>query len=282
MGIVNVSPDSFAGDGLADAEAAIAQGRRFVAEGADLLDVGGESTRPGAPPVPAAEELRRVLPVVEALAGAGTGPSASSGQAERLGVPIAVDTSKASVARAALAAGAWLVNDVTGFQGDPDLPGVVAQAGAGAVAMANHRQPLPRSDLTPLGMTPAGDGHESALVRSTMARWALSVERAARSGLARDRILLDPGLGFGLRPEHSLALLRRLPDLRAYGHAILVGPSRKGFIGHALGGLPVGERLEGTLAAVALAIAGGADVVRVHDVRAAHRVRLVTDAVTRG
>ncbi|MGH2367583.1 MAG: dihydropteroate synthase, partial [Chloroflexota bacterium] len=233
MGIVNVSPDSFAGDALSTSREAIDQGLRFVAEGADLLDVGGESTRPGGSPVAPDAEIRRVVPVIEGL-------SAAS-------VPISVDTSKAVVARAALAAGACLVNDVTGLLGDPAIAGVVAEARAGAVAMANHRLALPTGAA------------RRTIVDRTLARWAASLQIADRAGLPRAQVILDPGLGFGLRPASSLALLRHLPDLRRLGHPLLVGPSRKGFIGEALGGLPVEERLEGTLAAVALAIADGAD-----------------------
>ena len=277
MGVVNASPDSFAGDGLSSADDAVAQGLRFAGEGADILDVGGQSTRPGASPVDAAAEARRVLPVIERLAAA-------------THVPISVDTSRASVARAALAAGACIVNDVTGLLDDPAMAEAVAAAGAAAVVMANHRLTLPahllaNHRLKPpahlLADLPAEAQPGQSLVEQTIARWRASLAAADLAGLPRQRLIVDPGLGFGLRPERSLRLLRRLPELRSVGRPILVGPSRKGFIGHALGGLPVAERLEGTLAAVALAIAGGADVVRVHDVRATHRVRLVADAVCR-
>lgn len=261
MGIVNRSPDSFAGDGLTSAAAAIEHGLRQVEAGADLLDVGGESTRPGAPAVEPARQLERIMPVVEALAG-------------QAGVPVSVDTSSAVVARQALTAGAWLINDVSGLMGDAEMAGVVAAAGAGVVVMANHRLP-------PHPLSPSPGRGEGKLVAGTHARWEQSLRRAGQAGLAPERIVLDPGLGFGLAPAASLALLRHLPRLRRPGHALLVGPSRKGFIGAALGGLPVEERLEGTLAAVTLAIAGGADAVRVHDVRAVDRVRRLADAVCR-
>jgi dihydropteroate synthase len=268
MGIVNASPDSFAGDGASSPADAIRRGWELVAEGADLLDIGGESTRPGAPHVADDVQLGRLLPVVEALAASG--------------VPISVDTASAPVAAAALAAGAWLVNDVTGLRGDPGLAAVVAARGAGMVVLANHR--LPR---------PAAAAGGADVVTLTLARWRESLALAAGAGVAPAQIILDPGLGFGLAPTRSLELLRRLPELRRAGdqpdisgapplrHALLVGPSRKGFIGWALGNLPVEARLEGTLAAVALAIAGGADIVRVHDVAAVQRVRRFADAVVR-
>jgi dihydropteroate synthase len=229
-------------------------------------------------------ELARVLPVVAALA--------------RTGLPISIDTSSAVVARAALDAGAWLVNDVTGLTGDPAMAPLVAGRGAGVVVMANHRLPLPPGASR--GLAQGGD-----VVALTRERWRASLATASEAGIPPDRIVLDPGLGFGLAPARSLELLRRLPELRGGGppgplpspfplpfpsplplpfplpFPLLVGPSRKGFVGWALGGLPVEERLEGTLAAVALAIAGGADVVRAHDVRATHRVRLLADAVCR-
>ncbi len=289
MGIVNCSPDSFSGDGAMHPAEAVARGRRLVEEGADLLDVGGESTRPGAVPVSTAEELRRVVPVVLALA-------------QSVRVPISIDTTKAAVARAALAAGALIVNDVSGFMNDPEMAGVVAEYGAAAVVMANHRLPLPPAtsgesscslpaspDL--MAQTPA-PAHGSRcplrplppapdLIAQTRRRWTASLALAEVQGVPRHRLIVDPGLGFGLQPERSLELLRRLPELVAFGLPLLVGPSRKGFIGHFTGDLPVQERLEGTLAAVALAIASGADIVRVHDVRAAHRVRLFADALCR-
>jgi dihydropteroate synthase len=276
MGIVNASPDSFAGDGASSPADAIRRGRQLVAEGADLLDIGGESTRPGAPPVSDDVQLRRLLPVVEALASSG--------------VPISVDTSSAQVATAALDAGAGLVNDVTGLRGDPDLAAVVAGRGAGVVVLANHRLPRPAALTEATGVV-------TDVVTLTRARWQESLALAAGAGVAPGQIILDPGLGFGLAPARSIELLRRLPELLMaptssdrptdrlstppIRQALLVGPSRKGFVGWALGGLPVEARLEGTLAAVALAIAGGADVVRVHDVAAVQRVRRFTDAVWR-
>jgi dihydropteroate synthase len=272
MGIVNASPDSFAGDGASSPADATRHGRQLIAEGADLLDIGGESTRPGAPRVADDVQLGRLLPVVEALAASG--------------VPISVDTSSAPVAEAVLAAGARLVNDVTGLRADPGLAAVVAARGAGIVVLANHRLPRPAAGA-------GGPDGVTDVVTLTLARWRESLALAAGAGVAPSQIILDPGLGFGLAPARSLELLRRLPELRGAGdrpdvpgirpcrHALLVGPSRKGFIGWASGNLPVEARLEGTLAAVALAIAGGADVVRVHDVAAVQRVRRLVDAVVR-
>jgi dihydropteroate synthase len=317
VGIVNCSPDSFAGDGRAAAAGAVAHGLRLANEGADVLDVGGESTRPGADPVAETEELRRVLPVVEALAAPG-------------GVAVSVDTSKAAVAAAALDAGASIVNDVRALLADPRMAEVVASHGAWAMLMDNRLAPRPvprptrdgggagqapaarvgagdgpkpagadgrtghtgRSDASPGPRALGGfaprvpdDGRGGGIV-TAVAEWlAVRVGAAVAAGIARDRIVVDPGLGFGKTPRQSLVLLRDLGEIRCHpalaGLPLLVGPSRKGFIGHVLG-LPVEERLEGTLAAVALAVAGGADLVRVHDVRAAVRCARLADAVVRG
>ncbi len=242
MGVLNATPDSFSGDGLdRDVEGLVARGLRLAADGAAILDVGGESTRPGATPVGADEELRRVIPVVRELA-------------RRCARAISVDTGKAAVAEAALGAGATIVNDVWGL-GDPGLASVAARHGAWLVVTHNG---WTRGDK---------DAPGEVVVRVALALAEL-VERARYAGVRRERIVVDPGLGFGKGPEHSLELLRRLGELRARfpEQLLLIGPSRKGFTGHALGGAPAGERLEGTLACVALAVAAGADMVRVHDV----------------
>lgn len=252
MGIVNVTPDSFSGDGLLGAlPAAIALGRRQRAEGAAILDVGGESTRPGATPVAAAEQLARVLPVIAALAAESS--------------TISIDTTSARVADAALRAGARIVNDVSSFT-DPDIVRVAADHGAWLVA--THNGWILRDS----------DGRD--VVDRVIAALDRLVALAVRGGMAAERIVVDPGLGFGKTPAESLALLRCLPELRARfpRQLLLVGPSRKGFIGQVLD-LPVGERLEGTLACVALAVAAGADIVRVHDVRAASRVARMAQAI---
>ncbi len=252
MAILNLTPDSFSGDGLAAApDTALARALDAVAAGADLLDVGGESTRPGATPVTATEELARVVPLIRALAG-------------RVSVPIAVDTSKAAVAAAALAAGATLINDVRGLQADPDLAAVAARAGVPVVVM-HDQVPDDRGDL----------------LASIVGELARRLDRALAAGIAWEQLIIDPGFGFGKGPRENLELLRRLGEIRVLGRPILAGTSRKGTIGRVLG-LPPDERVEGTAATVALAIAGGADIVRVHDVRAMVRVARMTDAVVRG
>ncbi len=252
MAILNLTPDSFSGDGLAAApDTALARALDAVAAGADLLDVGGESTRPGATAVTATEESARVVPLIRALAG-------------RVDVPIAVDTSKAAVAEAALAAGATLINDVRGLQADPDLAAVAARAGVPVVVM-HDQVPDDRSDL----------------LASIVGELARRLDRALAAGIAWEQLIIDPGFGFGKGPRQNLELLRRLGEMRTLGRPILAGTSRKGTIGRVLG-LPPDERVEGTAATVALAIAGGADIVRVHDVRAMVRVARMADAVVRG
>ncbi|HEY8475450.1 MAG TPA: dihydropteroate synthase [Chloroflexota bacterium] len=264
MGVINVTPDSFSGDGVGlDLDAAVAQGERFAAEGADILDVGGESTRPGASPVTAEEEARRVVPVVRELA-------------RRVDVPISVDTMKAEVARQALEAGAVMVNDVWGLRHDPEMARVVAEAGAAVVLMHNRTAP-PR--LTPLGGHYPNVPYRDLLGEIVL--WlAESIDLALAAGVAWDRIVVDPGIGFGKGREQNLEILRRLGELRALGRPILLGTSRKSFIGLTLN-LPVDQRVEGTAATIALGIANGADVVRVHDVREMVRVARMTDAVVR-
>jgi dihydropteroate synthase len=253
MGILNLTPDSFSGDGLAgtDPDTVAAAAERAVADGAHLLDLGAESTRPGHAPVPAAEELARLLPALRAVRA-------------RVDVPLSIDTSKAAVAEAALAAGADLVNDVRGLLRDPDLAAVVARAGAPAVVM---------HDLEPDGR---GD-----LVTSVLRELSRRLDRALAAGIAWENLVVDPGFGFGKDWRQNLELLRRLGDLRVLGRPVLSGTSRKSTIGKVLG-LPPGDRLEGTAATVALAVAGGADLVRVHDVRAMARVAAMSDAVVRG
>ncbi len=256
QGILNVTPDSFSDGGrFLDPAAAVARGRAMAEEGADLLDGGGESTRPGSAPVPEAEERARVIPVIRALA-------------RDVAVPISVDTSKASVAAAALEAGAAMVNDVTALRGDPAMAGVLARAGGALVLM--HMQGEPR--------TMQAAPRYGEVVAEVAAFLRERVEAAVAAGIAREQLLVDPGIGFGKTLEHNLEILRRLGELRSIGRPILVGPSRKSFLG-ALLDLPVGERLEGTLAAVAACVLRGALVVRVHDVRAAARAVRVAAAL---
>jgi dihydropteroate synthase len=256
MGVLNVTPDSFSDGGrFAAVEAAVEAGLAQFAEGADVVDVGGESTRPGARPVPADEEIRRVVPVVEAL------------RRRHRGF-VSVDTTKAAVARAALDAGADLVNDVSGFRFDPAMAALVAERRVPAVVM--HL----RGDFPGMHRQPAyGD-----VAREVVHELAERLRDAERAGVDRAQVLLDPGLGFAKDAAHTLELLRRLPELHALGRPLLVGPSRKSFIGRVLD-LPAGERLFGTAAAVAASILAGAHVLRVHDVRPMAEVARVCDAI---
>jgi len=264
MGIVNATPDSFSGDGLDhDVAAAVARGLRQAADGAHILDVGGESTRPGATAVALREELERVLPVIAGLR-RGTGR------------PISIDTVKPEVADAALGAGACIVNDVWGLRRDRRLAEVAADHGA-ALVIVHNRAAAPTKDA--LGGMYAEVGYAD-LIAEVRAELLEAAAWAEGAGVRPERIWCDPGLGFGKTPAQSLELLRRLPELRL-GYPLLVGPSRKSFIGRVLG-LPVGEREEGTAAAVALCVAAGADIVRVHDVRGMARVAAVADAIRRG
>jgi dihydropteroate synthase len=256
MGIVNATPDSFSDGGrFLSAEDAVAQALRLAEEGADLVDVGGESTRPGAAPVPAAEEIRRVVPVVERL------------RAQRFPLPISVDTAKGAVARAALAAGADLVNDVTGL-GDPDLARAVADAGVPLVLMHMRGTPADMRSRAVYGDVVADVARE---LREALAR-------AAAAGIAPERTILDPGIGFAKTTEQSVELLSRVGELRSLGRPLLVGPSRKSFIG-AITGAPIGERLPGTLAAVAALVLAGVEIVRVHDVAAVRQAARVAAAL---
>jgi dihydropteroate synthase len=246
MGIVNVTPDSFSDGGLyLDPELAIGHGRELAAQGADLLDVGGESTRPGAEAVSAAIELERTAPVVAAL-------TAESGGA---GIPVSIDTSKAAVADAALAAGASIVNDVTALQADPDLAVVCARSGCTVILM--HMQGSPR--------TMQDDPRYDDVVDDVRAFLAERIEVAVAAGVAERDIWIDPGIGFGKTVEHNLELLGRLEELRELGRPIVIGTSRKRFLG-SLTGREVDDRLGGSVASNVLALAAGADVFRVHDV----------------
>jgi dihydropteroate synthase len=250
MGVVNVTPDSFSDGGLfLDAEAAIAHGRELAAQGAEILDVGGESTRPGAEAVSAAEEVARVVPVVAGLAGAAT---------------VSVDTSKVEVAAAALDAGASIVNDVTALRGAPEIGALCAEQGAGLVLM--HMRGDPRT----MQENPVYDD----VVDDVKAFLAERLEAAVAAGVDEERVWIDPGIGFGKTLEHNLELLRRLGELRELGRPFLVGASRKSFIGK-IDGSEVDDRLGGTIASSVLAMAEGADVLRVHDVaEAAQAVRV--------
>jgi len=252
MGIINVTPDSFSGDGLSgDVEAAVAQGKRFAAEGADILDIGGESTRPAAAPVSAEEELRRVIPVIERLVGEVT-------------VPVSVDTYRYEVAQRALSAGARMINDIWGLGRDPRLADLAAEYKMPMVLMSNQRgRKCP--DIVP------------EVIASLKKSIALALDR----GVPRENVIVDPGVGFGKTLEQNLEIVRRLDEFKCLNRPILVGTSRKSMIGLVLN-LPPDQRLEGTAATVAISIAKGADIVRVHDVAQMVRVCRMSDAVARG
>ncbi|MYB23223.1 MAG: dihydropteroate synthase [Chloroflexi bacterium] len=252
VGILNVTPDSFAGDGLLDADAAVARGEQLASEGADIIDVGGQSTRPGFEAVSADEECRRVVPVLARLA-------------SRLpGTPLSVDTTKAAVAAAAFDAGATILNDINGLRGDSQLACLAAERDAWVIAMHNQR-------ARPAATDP---------VETILAGFCTSLETGARHGVQRERILLDPGFGFGWRSDENAQILRRLTELRAPGRPLLVGMSRKRMTGEQFG-WDVGARFEGSAAVTAIAIANGADLVRVHDVAAMSRVVRMADDIVR-
>jgi dihydropteroate synthase len=254
MGVVNVTPDSFSDGGLyLDSTAAVAHGEELVGDGADVLDIGGESTRPGAAEVDAAEELRRVGPVVAGLAEATT---------------ISIDTSKLTVAEAALDAGASIVNDVTALRRDPEMAALCADRGAGVVLM--HMPGSPR--------TMQDNPTYEDVVDDVKAFLAERVEAAVAAGVAEERIWLDPGIGFGKTVEHNLELLRRLAELRELGRPLVIGTSRKSFIGR-IDGSAVDERLGGSIASSVLAAAEGADVLRVHDVAETAQAMRVAEAI---
>ncbi len=278
MGILNITPDSFSGDGLLPAshegegeqeriQASLEQARSFVAAGADILDVGGESTRPGAEPVKSADELARVIPVIQALASA------------LPDVLISVDTYKAEVAQAALEAGAHIVNDVWGLRADPELAIVVKKFDAPVVLMHNRSNPKTAEIRDRLGGRYVGVEYDD-LLEDVKRELMESVAIARAAGISDEKIILDPGIGFGKTVEQNLELLNRLGEIRTLGHALLLGPSRKSFIGYTLD-LPPDQRVEGTAATIAVGIARGADIVRIHDVLEISRVAHMTDAIIR-
>ena len=259
MGIVNVTPDSFSGDGFDHrVDEVVARARQMVTDGADVIDVGGESTNPRARPVAVSEESARVVPAVQALVAA-------------VSVPISVDTRKPAVAEAALRAGAHMINDVAGLQRDPGMAAVVASFGAPVVIMHSPGEPW---DVK----WPASYGDVVSDVRDYLAR---SIEFAVQAGIPEEQIVVDPGFGFGKSDRDNLQILRRLGEFRELGRPVLIGTSRKSSIGRLLG-QPVERRLEGSLATLPLAVAQGADLVRVHDVLPSSMVVRLADAVVRG
>jgi len=260
MGILNVTPDSFAERRPLDRDGAVEAALRMEAEGADLLDVGGESTRPGAAPVPADEELARVLPVIQALAG-------------RVHIPISIDTYKSSVARACLAEGAAIVNDVSGLRRDDALAEVAAAAGA-ALVLTHSRG---RSDAM------YDEARYADIVDDVVAELEASIERASSRSVARECLILDPGIGFAKRAAHSYGVLARLPEIASrVDRPLLVGPSRKSFMSEALGPRPASERDWGTAAAVTAAVLAGVHIVRVHAVEEMAQVVRVAEQIRKG
>jgi dihydropteroate synthase len=270
MGILNITSDSFSGDGLLSQsgyiEATMSQARGFVAAGVDILDVGGESTRPGAEPVETHTELERVIPVVRALAA-------------EFDVVLSIDTYKAQVAEMALQAGAHLVNDVWGLRADPELAKVIALHGASVILMHNRSSWVHAEIKERLGGRYVGMEYQD-LIADVQRELLESVFLARAAGIPDEHIILDPGIGFGKTVEQNLELIDRLEEIRSLGYPVLLGPSRKSFIGYTLD-LPPDQRLEGTAAAVAIGIARRADIVRVHDVVPMARVVRMADALTR-
>lgn len=284
MGILNVTPDSFSGDGLLLAlsgvsaaskdeaggegiEAAVEQAGEFLADGADILDVGGESTRPGSQSVSADQEMERVIPVIEAIA------------IEFPEALISIDTYKAQVAEEALKAGALILNDVWGLRADPELASVAAKYKAPVVLMHNRSNPASVEVRSQLGNAYIGSEYQN-LIEEVKQELLISVELANKAGIEESHIILDPGIGFGKTREHNLELINRLNEIRELGYPVLLGPSRKSFIGFTLD-LPADQRVEGTAATIAIGIARGADIVRVHDVKEMARVAKMTDAIVR-
>jgi len=265
MGVLNITPDSFSDGGeYLDSGAAVARALQLQEEGADVLDVGGESTRPGAAPVSTEEELRRILPVIEALR-------------EKLRIPMSVDTRNADVAKAALAAGAEIINDVSGLRNDPRLGQVVRRARAAVILM--HMRGTPQ--------TMQRGPFARDIIRDVAAGLREALARAKRAGVPRGKLLFDPGIGFGKSHEQNFEILARLPEFARLGCPLVVGTSRKAFLGKALAkagepAAPPGERLLGTASTVTASILGGAHIVRVHDVAEMARVARVADAVAHG
>jgi dihydropteroate synthase len=269
MGIINVTPDSFSGDGLLKQQdfvgKALEQARRFKAAGVHILDIGAESTRPGAEPVGQEEELERLLPVIQALV------------SEHLETPLSLDTYKAQVAEAGLKAGVNWINDIWGLKADPRMAGIVHKYQAPVILMHNRSQPANPELVIKLSSYPLGTDYQD-LIQDVGNELLQSVALAHTAGIPDDLIILDPGIGFGKTVEQNMELIARLDEIRALGYPVLLGPSRKSFIGKTLD-LPPDQRLEGTLAAVGVGILRGADIIRVHDVEATVRFSRMMDAI---
>ena len=271
MGILNITPDSFSGDGLGQSadpvEAALEQARSFAAAGAHILDIGGESTRPGSEPVGAEEEKARVLPIISTIT-------------KEISLPISIDTYKAEVAEAALDAGAHMINDVWGLKVDPEIAPLAARRGVPVILMHNRSTPKSAEIQQRLGGRYIGMKYDN-LIEDIKHELLESVEIAKQAGVPDEHIILDTGIGFGKTVDQNLELLNRTDEIRALGYPVLIGSSRKSFIGYTLD-LPPDQRAEGTAATVAVAIMRGADIVRVHDVEMMVRVAKMTDAIVRG
>jgi dihydropteroate synthase len=259
MGILNITPDSFSDGGrYFDKTSAINKALQMVEDGADIIDIGGESTRPGSEPVPVEEELRRILPIIKAIAG-------------EIKIPVSIDTYKSEIAKRALDAGASMVNDISGLRFDPEMAKVVSDYKVPVVIM--HIKGTPKI----MQHKPVYD----ALIPEILGYLSQSITIAGEAGISDNIIMIDPGLGFGKTFEHNLEIIHNLHEFTLLGKPVLIGPSRKAFIGKILGDLPPEERLEGTAAAVAISIMNGANIVRVHDVKEMARVARVADAIKR-
>ena len=271
MGILNITPDSFSGDGiLAKAnvvQTAVGQAGQFLESGADILDVGGESTRPGSQPVGADEELERVIPVIEAI---------HQNFPDAL---ISIDTDKAKIAEEAFKAGANILNDVWALRADPELAPVAKKFNAPVILMHNRSKPASVEVREKLGNAYVGSEYVN-LIEDVKRELIESVDMARKAGVEDSHIILDPGIGFGKTREHNLELINRLDEIRALGYPVLLGPSRKSFIGFTLD-VPADQRVEGTAATIAVGITRGADIIRVHDVKEMARVAKMTDALVR-
>ncbi|MHA2099494.1 MAG: dihydropteroate synthase [Candidatus Kariarchaeaceae archaeon] len=268
MGVVNVTHDSFSGDGLLEKslDSIVDQAKSFVKYGADIIDIGGESTRPGSTIVSTEDELERVIPAIEAVSTA-------------IDVPISIDTYKAIVAEQALQVGAQWVNDVWGLQMDTHMVDVVAQANCTIVIMHNRSKPKDVSQQEQLGGRYIGVEYEN-LIEDIKGELMISVDLALSKGIDEKNIILDPGIGFGKTVEQNLQIINNLNEFKTLGYPILIGPSRKSFIGYTLE-LPPNERIEGTAASVSIGIQNGANIIRVHDVKFMSRIARMTDAIIR-
>jgi dihydropteroate synthase len=259
MGVLNVTPDSFSDGGLFfNEKKAVEHAHRLIEEGADIIDIGGESTRPGSEPVPVEEEIRRTIPVIKAIS-------------REIKVPISIDTYKSEVAKHALDAGASIVNDISGLRFDPEMPKVVAEYGVPVIIMHIKGRPKDMQQSTVY----------EALIPEIMDYIRASILLARNFGILEDRIIIDPGIGFGKTFEHNLEIIKNLKEFTLLGRPVAVGVSRKAFIGKILGDVPPSERLEGTASAVAISIFNGANIIRVHDVKEMAKVAKVADAIKR-